>query len=604
LWKTDGTAAGTTRVSDALVATFPAPVDVGGTLFFAGYDPARGWAVWKTDGTDAGTVKVKDVIPGPIDDRPTRLFDFNGALLFGDGAGLWKSDGTEAGTVLLSAAYSGSPIVVSGGVGYFAGPDGPATASLWRTDGTPAGTFRVGGPAPAELTDVNGTLFFKGTDSVAGAELWKSDGTPAGTVLVKDILPSGSSDPIRLTAFGDQLMFFARSAPTFPSAYRLWRSDGTAAGTVEVGHDITFPGGTAVLGDTFYFGASYAGGALGLFKSDGRTTTFVKSFDFDAPAQLVAANGKLYFVGNTRATGTELWASDGTPAGTVVVADLAPGPDGSRPSPLRLVGRTLYFGTDAGLWKLDVGAPHEVVGRHVFYNHSSFDGNNAAATAADDGAVATDKAALLPGRAATFANVTSYDKGINGVMVDITALPQNATLTPADFEVAGGTPPLTVSVRRGAGVDGSDRVTLTWPDYNPLTDPPTMALANGWLTVTVKANANTGLAAPDVFSFGNLIGETGDGTGASGWRVGAVDLGALKHTLNALRSITSKTDVNRDGSVNVLDLAVLKRNLNHALPPPGVVAAAATPRAPSVPLPLAVAASAQRARRIAEGLLA
>ena len=45
---------------------------------------------------------------------------------------------------------------------------------------------------------------------------------------------------------------------------------------------------------------------------------------------------------------------------------------------------------------------------------------------------------------------------------------------------------------------------------------------------TVKANANTGLAAPDVFSFGNLIGETGDGSGSSGWRVSALDLGAVK----------------------------------------------------------------------------
>ena len=39
-----------------------------------------------------------------------------------------------------------------------------------------------------------------------------------------------------------------------------------------------------------------------------------------------------------------------------------------------------------------------VVGRHVFYNRSAWDGNNAAANAADDNAIASDKVALLPGR--------------------------------------------------------------------------------------------------------------------------------------------------------------------------------------------------------------
>ena len=37
----------------------------------------------------------------------------------------------------------------------------------------------------------------------------------------------------------------------------------------------------------------------------------------------------------------------------------------------------------------------------------------------DDGAVATDKTVLLPGRTASFANVTGYAKGINGIMIDV-----------------------------------------------------------------------------------------------------------------------------------------------------------------------------------------
>jgi hypothetical protein len=228
------------------------------------------------------------------------------------------------------------------------------------------------------------------------------------------------------------------------------------------------------------------------------------------------------------------------------------------------------------LWKLDL--PPAVVGRHVFYSHSSFDGNDSGANAADDGAIATDKSALLPGGAASFANVTSFARGINGVMVDIAGLPAGAALGADDFEIGGnGTPPASVTVRRGAGAAGSDRVTLTWPDYNPLTDPPIMAVGNGWLRVTVKANQRTGLAAPDVFSFGNLIGEVGDSGLAAGWRVSASDLGAVKRALNAPAAITSATDFNRDGRTNALDLGIAKRWLNLTLAPPPAPAGAGGP---------------------------
>ncbi|MDY7010415.1 MAG: hypothetical protein SVV80_06635 [Planctomycetota bacterium] len=93
--------------------------------------------------------------------------------------------------------------------------------------------------------------------------------------------------------------------------------------------------------------------------------------------------------------------------------------------------------------KPDVGALESetkatVVGRHVFYNNSAFDGNNAAANADDDGAIATDKTALLPGQTATFANYTSFSRGINGVMVDISELP--GTPTAADFAFKTGNP--------------------------------------------------------------------------------------------------------------------------------------------------------------------
>ena len=79
-----------------------------------------------------------------------------------------------------------------------------------------------------------------------------------------------------------------------------------------------------------------------------------------------------------------------------------------------------------------------VIGRHIFYNQSYFDGNNPAANTADDNAIATDKQALLPGETATFANYTSYSRGINGIMVDIDGLADPLGLSAASFELRVG----------------------------------------------------------------------------------------------------------------------------------------------------------------------
>ena len=213
-----------------------------------------------------------------------------------------------------------------------------------------------------------------------------------------------------------------------------------------------------------------------------------------------------------------------------------------------------------------------VVARHVFYNHSAFDGNDGAADERDDAAIATDKSPLLPGQAATLANVTSFDRGLNGVMVDVAGLPAGDGPTPDDFDIGGhGTRVMTVSVRRGAGVDGSDRVTLLWPDYNTPTDPPTIAVGNGWLRVTMRANERTGLAAPDVFSFGNLIGNAVDA--GTDFRVNALDLAGVRRGLNLTAGIAARTDFNRDARINALDLAIVRRQLGTTLaaPPAGPV---------------------------------
>jgi hypothetical protein len=213
-----------------------------------------------------------------------------------------------------------------------------------------------------------------------------------------------------------------------------------------------------------------------------------------------------------------------------------------------------------------------IAGRRVFYNRSALDGRDPAATLADLAAVAPDKQALFPGQASTASNITSYASGINGVMIDFAGVPP-VTLGAGDFRVRVGTSadsstwaaaprPTVTLLPAPVGVNAA-RYALVWPDGSIL---------NTWLEVTVLAGPRTGLPRDDVFYFGNLVGDTGDAAPA---RVTALDLSAVKRSLNSASTAGGRFDFNRDGRVNALDLAMVRANLNRALPTLTAPAAAA-----------------------------
>ena len=76
-----------------------------------------------------------------------------------------------------------------------------------------------------------------------------------------------------------------------------------------------------------------------------------------SPNFLTDVNGTLFFIANDGTTGNELWKSDGTAAGTVLVKDINPGASGSFPDKLTNVNGTLFFSATDGttgneLWEL------------------------------------------------------------------------------------------------------------------------------------------------------------------------------------------------------------------------------------------------------------
>jgi YDG domain/Subtilase family len=201
-----------------------------------------------------------------------------------------------------------------------------------------------------------------------------------------------------------------------------------------------------------------------------------------------------------------------------------------------------------------------VAGRYVFYNNSAWDGNSPAADPNDDQAVAPDKVPLLAG-AATFANYTSYSRGINGIMVDIVGLSGTPTADDFIFRVGNDDNPTLwptapassgITVRSGSGVGGSDRITIIWPDN---------AIQKKWLQVTAKATANTGLTSDDVFYFGNAIGESGNSSADA--KVDPADeLLARSHPRNVLNPapIDFPYDYNRDKRVDPGDQLIARAN--------------------------------------------
>ncbi len=184
-------------------------------------------------------------------------------------------------------------------------------------------------------------------------ELWTSDGTPAGTTLVKQMSDLGGRIIENLTVVGTRL-FFTYADSSIPFGYQLWRSDGTEVGTTLV-KDVYYgynpkrdtPGYLTAMGDILLFVANDGIHGRELWRSDGTEvgTTLVRDINANtsaeqdfAPEYLTVLGNKLFFVANDGIHGQELWRSDGTEAGTVLLKDIQPGASAAAPYALITVG--------------------------------------------------------------------------------------------------------------------------------------------------------------------------------------------------------------------------------------------------------------------------
>jgi ELWxxDGT repeat protein len=373
LWVTDGTEAGTLLFYDLVPgsagsspAKFVRTVVGGqGRVFFTALT-GSGEELWATDGATEGTYQVLDINPGVDGSLPSIVVPAQCAagqvVLFAatdpvGGRELWRSDGTAAGTVqvrnLRNGANSSNPEhLVNAGASlgtdevYFSAI-GTQGKELWKTDGTQAGTvqvkdIRVGGASsPQQLTAIGPSLvYFSANDGTTGRELWRSDGTEAGTVRIRDLNPgTANSSPVRITASYSGDVYFAANGG---EGVELWKTDGTDAGTSLV-KDI-YPGATGSVPQNLANVATLAGGPV------------------------------LVFSATDGASGREIWTSDGTEAGTTLFKDLRAGTGNSSPADFRftLVNDREQFlftavGTGFGreLWRSDGTAAGTILIKNI-----------------------------------------------------------------------------------------------------------------------------------------------------------------------------------------------------------------------------------------------
>lgn len=228
--------------------------------------------------------------------------------------------------------------------------------------GTPQGSF----PHSFQVVG-NRVVFVAGPTGFGTDEIWSSDSTEAGTRLLADVCPgpcSSGPQPLGRTA---GLTFWIASPGGLVGPAQLWRSDGTLEGTWplpspehplrlnrqvgRLGEFLKYP--AAVHQGSLYLGACGDDGACGIWRTDGTPegTVLVTEQAPGPPAfdEALSVDGALVF-----RRGKALWTTDGTPEGTALLAEFA-----TVPRSLTAAGRRAFFvAPDVGdeLWVTD-GTP-------------------------------------------------------------------------------------------------------------------------------------------------------------------------------------------------------------------------------------------------------
>jgi ELWxxDGT repeat protein len=194
--------------------------------------------------------------------------------------------------------------------------------------------------------------------------------------LAMDIYPvTPSSNPAQTASLNGSVLFAASDGFIVPSSSstatvhgtELWRTDGSATVLVKnINPNTSFDGVNTVAdssnptdltasGGFVYFTADDGTHGKQLWRTDGTTagTVMVTNINssgggFDC-TDLTDVNGTLYFTADDGTDGLQVWVSDGTSGGTIMVSNLQPTSGGAAdPADLTNVNGTVFFTANAG----------------------------------------------------------------------------------------------------------------------------------------------------------------------------------------------------------------------------------------------------------------
>ncbi len=314
-------------------------------------------------------------------------------VILPEGMEILTPTGVEVTVGTVRAYDKAKPLTVAGSKSsgykiFFTAKDAAHGEELWVSDGTASGTKMVKDIYPG-ATSSNVSYITRFNDKVVfqavandddGAELWISDGTEAGTYMLMDINLLGDSEPAGFTQLDENRFIFAArdfESDTYGDVPQrwLWISDGTEEGTRLLKDcKVIYPGAASAnddvhfvrVGRKVFFKADTKDEKYGeeLWVTDGTEAgTFMladinktianESTGATAGAQLDwftnFKNEKLFFIAYSDEYGSEPWVTDGTPEGTYMIADLTEGyeengnPRGHGAFTPRVYGDHVYF---------------------------------------------------------------------------------------------------------------------------------------------------------------------------------------------------------------------------------------------------------------------
>lgn len=379
LWKTDGTAGGTTILQTGMQPGENTFAVLNGFLYYPAADAVHGMELWRTDLSTGQTSFFFDHDPGDWSSDPSCLTAFEGRVHYGadwsivqstDGTPEGTTDGNESGAKLRSCfmEYKNSLYYSAYQPDYIGDNDQYYLA--WFGSG---GSGRTTDLAPKKLLGIyKDRLYFIAASADDSIGLWSTGGTLESIQQVREILPSGYVFGYDAAEYNGLLYFTTHDQI---NGYRLWATDGSEAGTVAVtdlsGSPSTFmiagviqpdgsetPGGLLIMDNDALWRFDGAGGDPLLLAN---LIGFVKENDDENDPGGVIFNNVYYFHAWDAEHGVELWRTDGTSAGTTRLADIWPGQRGSMPFRFSPCGSRLCFTADDGvhgkeLWQTD-GTP-------------------------------------------------------------------------------------------------------------------------------------------------------------------------------------------------------------------------------------------------------